>query len=127
LGLGIFGTSDKAGRVIPNKVFEALAMKLPLITGDSPAIRELLTDGENVLLVPRGDAQALANRILWAREHYAQVREIAERGYKLFHRDASPAAVSETIRVELDQLLHHSPNGPWNASTEPVSLVRTMK
>ena len=61
--LGVFGTSDKAARVIPNKAFQALACGTPLITADTPAARELLRDGESALLVPPGDAQALAAAI----------------------------------------------------------------
>ena len=58
--LGIFGTSDKAARVIPNKAFQALACGTPLVTADTPAARELLVDGESALLVPPGDPEALA-------------------------------------------------------------------
>lgn len=61
--LGIFGTSDKAARVIPNKVFQALACERPVITADTPAARELLTDGVDALLVPPGDPEALAEAI----------------------------------------------------------------
>ena len=59
--LGIFGDSDKAARVIPNKVFQILATGTPLITRDSPAIRELLSpDTDGVWLIPPADPAALA-------------------------------------------------------------------
>ena len=58
--LGIFGSSGKAGRVIPNKVFQVIACAKPLITRDSPAIRELLgPDMPGVYLINPGDAEAL--------------------------------------------------------------------
>ena len=61
--LGIFGTSAKALRVIPNKAFQALACGTPLVTGDTPGARELLVDGESALLVPPGDGEALAEAL----------------------------------------------------------------
>ena len=61
--LGVFGTSAKAARVIPNKAFQALACGTPLVTADTPAARELLVDGESALLVPPGDPEALAQAL----------------------------------------------------------------
>ena len=61
--LGIFDTGAKAARVIPNKVFQALACGRPVITADTPAARELLTDGVDALLVPPGDPAALAEAV----------------------------------------------------------------
>lgn len=62
--LGIFGTSEKAASVIPNKVFQIVAMGRPLITRDSPAIRELLADQPScVRLIDAGHADALAEAV----------------------------------------------------------------
>ncbi|OOG54175.1 hypothetical protein B0E47_13515 [Rhodanobacter sp. B05] len=62
--LGIFGASAKAASVIPNKVFQIVAMGRPLITRDSPAIREMLDDTPPcVSLVPPAEAEALADAV----------------------------------------------------------------
>jgi glycosyltransferase involved in cell wall biosynthesis len=62
--LGIFGDTDKAARVIPNKVFQILSTGAPLITRDSPAIRELLSlDMAGVYLVPPADERALLEAV----------------------------------------------------------------
>ena len=68
--LGIFGTSDKAASVIPNKAFQILAAGRPLITRDSAAIRELVDEAmSNVKLIAAGDARALADAVLhWQRD-----------------------------------------------------------
>jgi len=64
LCLGIFGTSDKAASVIPNKVFQIVAAGRPLATRDSPAIRELLAHAPPcAYLVPASDPQALADAV----------------------------------------------------------------
>lgn len=68
--VGIFGTSDKAASVIPNKVFQVMAAGRPLITRDSAAIRELVdTDMHDVALVPAGNAEALATAIMRWQSH----------------------------------------------------------
>ncbi|HYU32890.1 MAG TPA: glycosyltransferase family 4 protein [Thermoanaerobaculia bacterium] len=61
--LGIFGASGKAGRVIPNKVFQILSVGKPLVTRDSPAIRELLAPGPGVSLIPPDDPAALVEAL----------------------------------------------------------------
>jgi glycosyltransferase involved in cell wall biosynthesis len=103
--LGIFGTSPKAQRVIPNKAFQALACGAPLVNGDTPATRELLTDGESALLVPPGDPAALADalRRLAADEQLA--RRIAAGGRAVYERAASEAVLGARWRNLLESLV----------------------
>jgi glycosyltransferase involved in cell wall biosynthesis len=61
--LGIFGETEKAGRVVPNKVYQAMAMGAAIVTRDSSAQRAVLADGSSALLVPPGDPKALADAI----------------------------------------------------------------
>ena len=61
--LGIFGDSSKTDLVIPNKVYEAMAMGKAIITADTPAVRELLSDRENVLFCRKADAKDLTEKI----------------------------------------------------------------
>lgn len=64
LCLGVFGLSDKAGRVIPNKLFQQLAMGKPVITRSSAAVDALAQAyPQAVITVPPGDPQTLANAV----------------------------------------------------------------
>lgn len=48
----------------PISVLEAMACGAPVIASDLPSLREWITPGENGLLVPVGDAEALAQAIV---------------------------------------------------------------
>jgi glycosyltransferase involved in cell wall biosynthesis len=62
--LGVFGGSEKASRVIPNKVYETLVSGRPLVTRRGPGIAELLDEGTpGVRLVPPEDPQALVRAV----------------------------------------------------------------
>jgi glycosyltransferase involved in cell wall biosynthesis len=62
--LGIFGTTAKCQHVIPNKVFQVVMAGRPIVTADTPAIRELLDESQYVSFVPAGDPSSLANAVI---------------------------------------------------------------
>jgi glycosyltransferase involved in cell wall biosynthesis len=100
--LGIFGTSAKAARVIPNKAYQALATGTPLITADTPAARELLVDRESALLVPPGDAAALAGAIRRVANDEALRHRLGEKGLDVYRRRASEAVLGRVWRDLLE-------------------------
>jgi glycosyltransferase involved in cell wall biosynthesis len=102
--LGIFGTTPKAARVIPNKAFQALASAAPLVTADTPAARELLVDGESALLVPPGDPQALATAVRTLAADQELSRRIAGRGRATYERRASETVLGARWRGIIERL-----------------------
>jgi glycosyltransferase involved in cell wall biosynthesis len=103
--LGIFGVSGKAQRVIPNKAFQAIACAAPLVTADTPAARELLVDGESALLVPVGDAEALAHAVRRLAADSELSRRIAAGGRAAYEREASEAVLGGRWRAIIERLL----------------------
>jgi len=92
--LGIFGTSEKAKRVVPNKVYQAMSVGRPIVTADTPGARELLADGRDALLVPAGDSTALAaalTRLVADPELRARLGENAHRRFQELGRPAAAA------------------------------------
>jgi glycosyltransferase involved in cell wall biosynthesis len=103
--LGVFGTSEKARRVIPNKVFQALACGVPVITADTPASRELLVDEDSALLVPPGDADSLATAVRHLAEDPALARRLADGGLHAYRAQASEQVLGERWRGLIERLV----------------------
>jgi glycosyltransferase involved in cell wall biosynthesis len=101
--LGIFGTSDKASRVIPNKVFQALACARPVITADTDAVRELLTHDVDAVLVPSGDPAALADAVRRLAQDTGLAGRIAEAGRATYEERASEDVLGARWRSILER------------------------
>ncbi|RMH02152.1 MAG: colanic acid biosynthesis glycosyltransferase WcaL [Chloroflexi bacterium] len=63
---------------IPNVLAEAMAVGIPVISTTVSGIPELVDDGQNGLLVPPEDAQALANSIRYLLTHPEQAAKLGE-------------------------------------------------
>ena len=80
--LGVFGHGEKTQRVIPNKVYQCLAVGRAVITGASPAIKIL---GDAVVTVPVANPEALASAIITLIENDEQRKNLEVKGYQLFN------------------------------------------
>ncbi len=104
--LGIFGHTAKAQMVIPHKIYEALAMKKPIITADTPAAKELLTNQINVIFIPSGNSQKLTEAIELLRNNRPLSEKIAVGGYKIFTEQCTPKILGQEISQICTALLN---------------------
>ncbi len=103
--LGIFGLTGKAQRVIPNKVFQALACGTPVVAADTPGARELLRDGESALLVPLGDPDALAEALRRLAGDTGLAQRIGAAGNAVYRARAGEDVLGRRWRGLLEELL----------------------
>jgi L-malate glycosyltransferase len=54
---------------LPNALMEAMAAGLPVVASDVGGVTEVVQQGKHGLVVPPGDASALATAIIWMLEH----------------------------------------------------------
>ncbi len=103
IALGIFGNTAKTDLVIPNKVFEAMAVGRAIITADTPAVRELLTDHQDVLFCKKADAQDLADKIMLLKQDTTLRSKIAHGARLIFDEKCSEAVLGKQLLAILNE------------------------
>jgi glycosyltransferase involved in cell wall biosynthesis len=94
--LGIFGTGQKALRVVPNKVYQGAAAGCAIVTSDTPPQRRALA--EAAVFVPPGSARHLAAALVSLQRHPDRVWQLRMAGYGRACAQFSPEAVVEPLR-----------------------------
>jgi glycosyltransferase involved in cell wall biosynthesis len=97
LCLGIFGRTEKAGRVVPHKIFQSIALGKPVVTARTPAVEEFFADGENIFLCRRDDPRSLAEAVLRLKADSGLREGIARRGRELAWEKFHPAAIGAML------------------------------
>ncbi|MFV0438131.1 MAG: glycosyltransferase [Desulfopila sp.] len=104
--LGVFGTSDKAGRVIPNKAYQALACGRPLITRRSAAYPAVLGSGDSgVHFVSPGDSASLARVAQEMVTEPARLPALGRQARASYERHFSASLIHASLLQSLRTLL----------------------
>jgi SAM-dependent methyltransferase len=124
--LGIFGTGDKALRVVPNKVFQGAAAGCAIVTSDSAPQRRTL--GAAAVLVPPGDPEALAAALLRLAGDRADLARLRRAAHDLAQQRFAPGQVVGPLVCKLAALIgpnrrHDKESGMASAGTAERSAV----
>jgi glycosyltransferase involved in cell wall biosynthesis len=104
--LGVFGTTPKAGRVIPNKVYQSLACGRPVVTRSATAYPESLIAAENSGLVwtQPGDARSLADSVASLASDPDTLRRLSEAAAETSRHYFSESVVRHQLNEALSNL-----------------------
>lgn len=101
ISLGQFESSPRLDRTIPHKIFESMIMGLPLITAYSPAVGELLKDGESCIFVRRADSDHLAEKICFLVDNPEVGKRLADNARIVYEKKCS----IEVLMAELFDII----------------------
>ena len=102
---GVVVAGVHESRSIAPAVFAALATGAPVVTANTEAARELLTNGDSALLVRPGDAAAVGDAVDALAGDETLRAHIARRGREVFGERASRAVLGAKWRALLEQTL----------------------
>jgi glycosyltransferase involved in cell wall biosynthesis len=110
--LGVFGDTLQARQATANKVLQGLAMRKPVVTGDTLTTREYFSDREHLWLCPLGDSAALADALRTLADDAALRRRLAEQGYQRVKECLTPAVLGPQLAQALHSFLSNG-QGPF--------------
>ena len=97
LCLGIFGKTEKAGRVVPHKIYQSMGMGKAVITARTAAVEEFFSHGENIFLVPEPYAKNLAQAVLKLKRDVGLRERVAASGHQLVSQEFSSQAIGRSL------------------------------
>ncbi len=83
LCLGIFGRTEKAARVVPHKIFQAMGLGRPVVTARTAAVEEFFAHGENIYLCDPPWPESLAEAVLELKADSLLRASLAANGHEL--------------------------------------------
>jgi len=103
--LGVFGTGEKSFRVIPNKVYQALACDKPVVTMKGDAYPDMPENGPGGLYwCQAGDPQDIAEQMKSAVTDYLEGKAVQGKAQSLYDNYFSNSIISERLQKMLSHL-----------------------
>jgi glycosyltransferase involved in cell wall biosynthesis len=103
--LGAFGGTQVAQMTIQNKIYEGLAMRKAVITGDSLAVENKFESYKHLIVCSDNDPEVLANAIRLLRDDRQLCHRIANAGYQEFIDHYTTAAIGRQVLTYLEEIV----------------------
>lgn len=104
---------------LPRTIQEAMAIGRPILTTDVPGCRETVIPGDNGWLVPKADAQALAESMIWFIENSDELQRMANRSREM----AEKRFDVHKINRELMEIMGLSPEETFHSKARSPEEV----
>jgi glycosyltransferase involved in cell wall biosynthesis len=101
--LGVFGKTPQSLMTVQNKIYECLAMGKPIITGDSPAIRNALPPN-TVFLCDRTKSDDISNAITALKNDLEKRRILSKNAITIFNKYFNVEKQGQRISNHLSEL-----------------------
>ena len=95
--LGFLQKHPTVDRVIPNKVYQGLALGRVVLTADSSVTRSVFTNKKDAYLCESSNPKALVSAIIELKDNPRLRTSIAAAGYKLYKNHFTPKAVGKQL------------------------------
>ncbi len=102
---GHFGTSPKAARTIPGKIYQFLAVGKPVIATSTPANQELLVHLENAYLCAPADPASLAQAMRILSQDETLRTRLAENGRQTYLESCSEEVLQRQIAEIVQRMI----------------------
>lgn len=94
--LGFLQKHPSVDRIIPNKVYQGMALGKAVLTAESPVTRSMFQHGENMYFCQAGDSEDIAKKIMELKDDQLRLK-IAANAYQLFQTKYSSVAVGKQL------------------------------
>lgn len=102
LVLGVFGGSGKAARVIPNKVFQALACGRPVVTREGTGYPAELQSDSGIVRLPPVDPGALAQAVAELAGHTERLPLLGQQARQSYERFFNAQVIATELAAAID-------------------------
>lgn len=103
--LGFLQKHPSVDRIIPNKVYQGLALGRVVMTADAPVTRSMFNHKKDMYLVKPADPRALVEAILELKNNPLLRTQIAANGYKLYKGKFTPKKVGKQLINYIQEIL----------------------